>query len=59
MNWAPETVRAEMDYRIERALGDRRTTFAHRRAAAHARRSWWQRYRAGHAHDDEPGERAA
>ena len=33
MNWAPEALRAEMDYRVERALGDPKTTLEHRRAA--------------------------
>lgn len=56
MNWAPEALRAEMDYRVERALGDRKTTLAHRRAAQYAHQSWWQRYRANHtAHHDETG----
>jgi hypothetical protein len=56
MNWAPEiVVRAEMDYRIERALGDTRTTYEHLRAAQEAHPSWWRRYRANHAtHHDEP-----
>ena len=55
MNWAPEVVRAEMDYRVERALGDRRTTHEHLRAAQAAHQSRWRRYRANHAsHHDEP-----
>lgn len=53
MNWAPEALRAEMDYRVERALGDPKTTLEHRRAAGDAHLSWWQRYRAHHAHHDE------
>jgi len=58
MNWAPEALRAEMDYRVERALGDSRdgTTLAHRREAKRSHQSWWQRYRAHHAaHHDEAG----
>jgi len=54
MNWAPEALRAEMDYRVERALGDPKTTLAHRRAAQHTHRSWWHWHRADHAaHHDE------
>jgi hypothetical protein len=55
MQWAPEVVvRAEMDYRLERALGDTRTTYEHVRAAQDAHPSWWRRYRANHAtHHDE------
>jgi hypothetical protein len=60
MNWAPEIVRVEMDYRVERALGDPRTTFEHRRAATSAHPSWWRRHRAHHAaHHDEGDSRAA
>jgi hypothetical protein len=61
MNWTPETLRAEMDYRAERALGDRRTTFEQRRAAMQAHPSWWRRYRANHAthHDESDRSRAA
>lgn len=55
MNWAPEALRAEMDYRVERALGDPKTTLEQRRAAQHAHPSWWQRYRAHHTHHDETG----
>lgn len=49
MNWAPEALRAEMDYRVERAVGDPKTTLAHRRAALHTHQSWWQRHRPNHA----------
>jgi hypothetical protein len=60
MNWAPEIVQVEMNYRVERALGDPKTTLEHRRAAAHAHPSWWQRYRAHHAaHHDDGDSRAA
>jgi hypothetical protein len=56
MNWAPEALQAEMDYRVERAIGDRRTSREHVRAAQQAHQSWWQRYRATHAtHHDETG----
>lgn len=58
MNWAPEALKAEMDYRVERAIGDPRdgTTREHLRAARAQHQSWWQRYRAAHhhaAHHDE------
>lgn len=62
MNWAPEVVQAEMEYRIERALGTTYdgTTFEHLRAARRAHRSWWRRHRDQHSHHDEPeGTRAA
>jgi hypothetical protein len=49
-----------MAYRVERALGDRRTTLEHRRAALQAHPSWWRRHRADHAtHHDEESSRAA
>lgn len=55
MNWTPEVLRAEMDYRAERARGDSRTTIEHLRAAQQTHRSWWRRHRANHAtHHDEP-----
>ena len=56
MNWAPEVVRAEMDYRVERAIGDRRTTLEQRRAAARAHQSWWRRHRDHAPHHDETGD---
>lgn len=62
MNWAPEIVKAEMDYRVERALGDAHdgTTLEHLLAVREGHRSWWQRYRANHAaHHDEGDRRAA
>lgn len=60
MNMAPEFVQTEIDYRVERAHGDPRTTLEHVRAAQDAHPSWWRRYRASHAtHDDEPGESRA
>jgi hypothetical protein len=57
MNWAPEILRAEMDYRVERAIGDPRTTLEHRRAAQRAHPSWWRRHRTSDAsdHDDDRG----
>lgn len=47
MNWTPEIVRAEMDYRVERALGDvrRGTTLEHLRSVRAGRPSWWRRMR--------------
>lgn len=62
MNWAPEVVRVEMDYRIERATGlpHDGTTLEHLRAAQHAHRSWWRRHRDHHPHHDQTeGSRAA
>jgi len=61
MNWAPDALRAEMDYRVERALGDPRdgTTLAHLRAAKSSHQSWWQRYRAHHAAHHDEDSRAA
>lgn len=58
MNWTPEVVRAEMDYRIEQALGDPHTTFEHRRAARTTHSPWWRRHRADH-HDEAGSSRAA
>jgi hypothetical protein len=56
MNWAPEALQAEIDYRVERAIGDRGTTREHVRAAQQAHPSWWRRYRANHTtHHDETG----
>jgi hypothetical protein len=51
MNWTPEVVRAEMDYRVERALGsDLRngTTLAQLQAARASHPSWWRRMRTAH-----------
>ncbi|TDV41717.1 hypothetical protein [Actinophytocola oryzae] len=61
MNWAPEYLQAEMDYRIERAQGDPRTTLEHRRAAAKSHQSWWHRHVAHPAthHDESEESRAA
>lgn len=52
MNWEPVALRAEVDYRVERALGDR-VNSEHVRLL-HDRPSWWQRMRAHHTdhHDD-------
>ncbi len=55
MNYAPEVLRAEMDYRQERALGDPKTTLEHRRAAQKAHHSWWRRHREPATHHDETG----
>jgi hypothetical protein len=50
MNTTPEVVKAEMDYRIERALGNARhgTTLEHLRAARASHPSWWRRMRVQH-----------
>ncbi|WP_291413267.1 hypothetical protein [Actinophytocola sp.] len=50
MNWTHEFVRTEMDYRVERALGDvrRGTTLEHLRAARESHPSWWRRVRVQH-----------
>lgn len=55
MNWAPEILRAEMDYRVERALGDPKTTLAQRRGARRAHQSWWRRHRGNASHHHETG----
>jgi hypothetical protein len=54
MNTSPEVVKAEMDYRVERALGDVRhgTTFEHLRAARAGHPSWWRRMRVAHRPTD-------
>ena len=49
MNWTPEAVRAEMDYREEQARGgDPRTTADHLREARAKHPSWWRRVRTQH-----------
>ena len=48
MNWTPEAVRAEMDYRAEMAHGDRGTTLEHLRGARASHPSWWRRVRTQH-----------
>ncbi|HWM05697.1 MAG TPA: hypothetical protein VNP92_25435 [Actinophytocola sp.] len=55
MNWTPEVVRAEMDYRVERALGDvrRGTTLEHLRAARTSNPTWWRRVRVAHRRTDD------
>jgi hypothetical protein len=55
MNSTPEVVKAEMEYRIERALGDvrRGTTLEHLRAARTSHPSWWRRLRVQHRSTDE------
>ena len=54
MNTSPEIVKAEMDYRMERALGDVRngTTLEHLRAARASHPSWWRRVRVQHRATD-------
>jgi hypothetical protein len=60
MNWAPEFVQTEIDYRFERAHGDQRTTLEHVRAAQEAHPSWWRRHRPNHVdHDEESGDSRA
>lgn len=58
MNLAPEILRAEMDYRVERAIGDSRITLEHLRGAQQAHQSWWRRHRAN-SHDETGHPRAA
>lgn len=41
MNMTPEMVRAELDYRLERALAG--TELEHVREARRLHRPWWQR----------------
>jgi hypothetical protein len=50
MNATPEAVKAEMDYRIQRAQGVGRhgTTLEHLRAARAGHPSWWRRLRVQH-----------
>jgi hypothetical protein len=49
MNWTPEIVEAEMNYRVERAVGDVRDNELIARLHASRRHpSWWRRRRAGH-----------
>jgi hypothetical protein len=54
MNTSPELVKAEMDYRMERAQGDVRngTTLEHLRAARASHPSWWRRVRVQHRPTD-------
>jgi hypothetical protein len=52
MNVSPEIVRAEMDYRIERALAG--AELEHVREARRAHHSWFRRLREHH-HEDAPG----
>lgn len=54
MNWTPEIMQTEMDYRVERALGDLRhgTTLEHLRAARESHPSWWRRMRVQHRTTD-------
>jgi hypothetical protein len=54
MNVTPEMVRAEMDYRLERALAG--TELEHVREARRVHRSWWQRT-FGHQRDRNPQDR--
>jgi hypothetical protein len=50
MNTTPEVVKAEMEYRIERALGNAHdgTTPEQLRAARASHPSWWRRMRVQH-----------
>ena len=50
MNTTPEVVKAEMDYRVERAQGGagHGTNLAHLRAARAGHPSWWRRLRVQH-----------
>ncbi|MGH3879920.1 MAG: hypothetical protein ACRDSK_23085 [Actinophytocola sp.] len=50
MQNSPEAVRAEMDYRLERAQSDVRngTTLEHLHAARANHPSWWRRMRVQH-----------
>ncbi|HEY7592239.1 MAG TPA: hypothetical protein VH969_03730 [Actinophytocola sp.] len=54
MNTTPEVVKAEMEYRLERARGDVRdgTTLEHLRAARAGHPSWWRRMRVQHRSTD-------
>jgi hypothetical protein len=55
MNSTPEVVKAEMDYRLERAHVDVRhgTTLEHLRAARESHPSWWRRMRVQHRSTDD------
>lgn len=54
MNSTPEVVRAEMDYRLERARRDMRNgTLAHLRAARSSNPTWWRRLRVQHHQPDD------
>jgi hypothetical protein len=50
MNWTPEAVRAEMDYRVERALRDAQANdvrgYPH--SVRHGPVTWWRRLRTQH-----------
>ena len=49
MNWAPEIVKVEMDYRVERAVGDVRDNARLALLRADGRHpSWWRRLRTQH-----------
>ena len=54
MNSTPEVVKAEMEYRLERARGDVHdgTTLEHLRAARASHPSWWRRLRVQHSPAD-------
>lgn len=51
MNTTPEVVKAEMEYRIERAL-PHGTTVEQLRAARASHPSWWRRLRVQHRSTD-------
>ena len=50
MNWAPELMRVEMDFRVEHAVGGARFAerLAQQRAARASHTSWWRRLRDDH-----------
>lgn len=53
MNTTPEVVKAEMEYRLERARGGHDgTTLEHLRAARASHPSWWRRLRVQHRSTD-------
>lgn len=50
MNWTPEALKAEMDYRVERALQEADVEAA-RRHLREEHPAWWRRLRTQHRHD--------
>jgi hypothetical protein len=57
MNWAPELMRVDMDFRMERSVSGARFAerLAQRRAARAAHPSWWQRHVSHHHGGNENG----
>jgi len=51
MNWTPEAVRAEMDYRVERALrsAEINEVLAYAHPVRHGPHAWWRRLRGQHS----------